>query len=104
MDSHEVLHIDPPFHPILVKPKSSKGKKKIKVGGVRGSWDADGADDKEDDDDMDYDSPPYQSQHPLSGDNMEEDLATFPRAIGGTTTRPHILPPLPVILRCSIGS
>lgn len=50
MDTDEILPMDPPFHPLLVKLASGKGKKQRKVGEAGISRAASEADDEEEDD------------------------------------------------------
>lgn len=107
MGSDEVLPMDPPFHLLLVKPTSSKGKKKREVGRVRSSREAAKADDEEEDDDKDVDTHSSQPQHPFSSHRVEEDLAAVQRDVGGTSAGASALVPSSTaleveMLRCQL--
>uniref|UniRef100_M1DDS7 Uncharacterized protein n=1 Tax=Solanum tuberosum TaxID=4113 RepID=M1DDS7_SOLTU len=93
LDTDEVLPMDPHFHPLLVRKGSTSRSKQRRTNQASSNQAAVEADDDEGDDSAGGDARPSQSQPPLSGVHVEEDLAAVRRQLGHSFSSTTPVPP-----------
>uniref|UniRef100_M1DJB2 Uncharacterized protein n=1 Tax=Solanum tuberosum TaxID=4113 RepID=M1DJB2_SOLTU len=101
LDTDEVLPMDPTLHPLLVRQGSTFRSKMRRIDRASSSQATAEADDERGDDD----THPTRSQPPLSGEQVEEDLAAVQRRLGrffANTTQ--FYPTLLLRSRCFVAS
>ncbi|KAH0650067.1 hypothetical protein KY284_029979 [Solanum tuberosum] len=89
----EVIYMDPPLHPILVRSGSTLRKKRRRIVRASNSQAAAEADKEGGDDGAREGARPTQSQPSLSGSGVEEDLAAIRRRLGRSFPDTTLVPP-----------
>ncbi|KAH0661343.1 hypothetical protein KY284_026274 [Solanum tuberosum] len=82
LDTDEVLPMDPPFNPLLVRSGSTSKSKMRRMDRASSSEAAAEANDEVGEDGAGDDTLSTRSQHPLSGAQVEEDLVAVWRRLG----------------------
>uniref|UniRef100_M1DJN7 Uncharacterized protein n=1 Tax=Solanum tuberosum TaxID=4113 RepID=M1DJN7_SOLTU len=93
LDTDEVLPMDPLFHPLLIRQASTSGSMRRKTNIASSSQAAAEVDGERMKDDAGDGTLPTQSQPPLSGARVEEDLAAVQRRLGSSYASTTSVPP-----------
>ncbi|KAH0665019.1 hypothetical protein KY285_026225 [Solanum tuberosum] len=93
LDTYEVLHMDPPLHPLLVRSVSTSRSKRRRMDRASSSEAAAEADDKVGENGAGDDTLSTRSNHPLSGAQVEEDLVVVWTRLGRSFPSTTLVPP-----------